>query len=879
MIRATVNIVRLLLTVMVIVASIRCLKLKQKKTIVLCCCCIVAFSFLSLKFTRTFFQIKEDIIVTALHEKCEESRGTEVDISSLYIDKDVTTSFDVAEGHWYSIAGCYSWREPEDTRWDGTASERIKLKIPVGWVRSIQFYGNPWRGYVAVERPNGTIEYINTYSDIGKIHTCEIGRSNTKLLLLQEIVNIFCYTVVLAILTFLLVWIIRKEKLTNNEKSYAIKKEKYHAANPKRKWKRSIHFAVSLAILLALFAISNLRGRINTEAVVLAPADQVSSEPITAQERYIQTFTSNGTFNQIQLRFCTYGRENELSTTVKLVDDTTDNVLEIWEIDNSSVDEDTITFEQTEKREKGTYKLIVEGHNPNAETSIGIYLQNSSVYKGNLFVSGSFYDKSISIGLYQRTNLGYYLLTGILFAAVICTWIAYVLLFILKPQLWKTAFILIMCYGCVYLAIFPAGCVNDSWRHYVTAYQYSNKLLGIETSAVGTVMMRTDDCNEFLRYRGLYCGSSIATYYEESDEFSLFCKNSELLDCGERSLDREGVGSAASGIAYFPQVLGLTLGRLLSLGTILCMFLARFFQLLSVAALVSTAIQIIPREKEVLLLISLLPIFLQQITAFSYDGIAFGFAFLFLAACIRLKTQTEKMSAWNYMLVLITAIGLCACRGGMYVFLFILLFLIPKQVMGTLPKVFLLGMGVFTISSLFIKSYLYMTPLGSNTKVLIYGSPFHHPIDVGLHFLSTIIENIDDYCSGSFGWHMGWGEKIPPQFVAFGFILMILVMCLKNDNDVEVLARKTRVIYLFPVIMVLGLCLGLMYLGEAHRATKWNIWGVQGRYLIPVMPLLFFQVKNRFIVMRKNIRPAVVYAFCVWEVLEIFYLMRVYVTR
>ncbi len=877
MIKATVGLSQILLLIFAGAGSIYCLKLKSKKSIAVCCCCLIVFSLLALKFNQTFVKVSDEIIIIAQNEKCEESRGTEVDISNLRIDGDVIKSYNITNGHWYDHLDRYSWRPPEDSRWDGTATNSITIKVPVGWERSIQFQGNKWRGYVTVEKPDGTTETFDTYAPEVKIYSCEIGQSDTKLLLLQGVADISSYALILGLLTTLFVWGIKKEGTIEKSERQSKRGEVRPTSGSKRQWVWSGVFAGALAILLAIFSVANLQGRLKTDALILATGDQIESEPITAGAPYTQVFTANGTFNQIRLRFCTYGRENTASTTVQLVDDATEAVLGSWEIENASVSKDVVRLSLQEAQNKGVYRLVVEGHNPDEKTSIGIYLQEKSVYNGELFVSESLHDKDISIGLYQETNLGIYRLVCVLVAAVICAWLACVLLFIRKLELWKSAFVLVMGFGCVYLAIFPAGCINDSWKHYVTAYQCSNQILGITESETGTVMMRKDDCDEFIRYRNLSQKASITTYFEEFDEASLLCRNQTLMDCGENSLIIRSK-NAASSIAYFPQILGLTLGRILSLGTIPCMFLARFLQLFSVAVMVSAAIKIIPSKKEILLLIALLPIFLQQVTAFSYDGIAFGLAFLFISVCMKLAIQTEKISVSSYAFLVIAVFGLCACRGGMYIFLLFLLTLIPKRVLSTLSKLYLLGGGIFVVLSLYGRTYLGVSS-GGNTDTLTFGPPLQHPIKLGLQFISSIIENIDIYWSGSFGQQMGWSEGIIPHFIAFGFMVMQLIVSLDDSHEESPLGVKTRVIYLLPVLLTLGFCLGTMYLAESSRATEWNIWGVQGRYFLPVMPLVFFQVQNRSVVLARNVRPTIICAFCAWETIEIFYLMRTFVMR
>lgn len=872
---ATVKFSEILVSALAVLSAIYFLRPKQKKTIIVCCCCILVFAFLSLNFTNTFARVKEKVQITALNEKCQESKGTEIDISNLYIDGDVFKSYNVVQGHWYQISDRYSWRPQEDTRWDGTATNSIIIQVPVGWSRSFRFQGNLWRGYVSVKKPNGEEEIINTYSDNIHIYTCEIGRSSTKLLLLQGIIKIICYTITLTVLTGFFIYIMQNEKII----------ELYRKVSPPKKvqgphqriWLKALMLTVGFGILITIFAVSNLRDRIKTDAIVLAPGTPKESVPIVNHEPLVQTFKANGTFNEIRLKFCIYGNETESSVNITLTDDTTNEVFGGWDITNHSVDTEIMKLKLEREAGKGSYRLDIKGKNPNEETDIGIYLQDNSSYGGNLSIAGNEQKKVLYLGLCAETNVAIFFLIVVLSLAIFCTFVAYAVLFIYKLDLWKISFILMMGFGVVYIVIFPAGCINDSWRHYVTAYQLSNEILGIEKSQTGTIMMRKDDRNEFLRYRSLDRVTSISTYYEECDEFSLHCRDDALTDCGEVSLI--GRGNAASSVAYFPQTFGLTLGRLLSFGTIPCMFLARLCQLTVVTILVSAAVAIIPYKKDVLLLIALLPIFQQQVTAFSYDGIAFGFAFLFIALCTKFNTMSEKPPEAILAIFLIVTIGLCACRGGMYIFLLFLLLLVPNSVLSKRTKLFVWGLGLFAVFTFFGISYASSSASARNASNLVYGSPFQHPVSVGLHVISSVIEGIDSYWAGSFGSRMGWSELIVPYFITFGFTIMLLLASLSNHTEKEMIDIKGRIICLTTIFLVVGFCFGTMYIAEGHRATQWYIWGVQGRYFIPVMPLLFFQVQNRVIVLKKNIKSMIIYSFCLLEVIEIFYLMRTFVIR
>lgn len=665
-----------------------------------------------------------------------------------------------------------------------------------------------------------------------------------------------------------------------------VKKRKEESTIHKKQFLRSLILLLGLVVAAILVVWSNLWERVNTNVPILLGSPQEPSETITSAVTYEQTFDSIGSFNRIELQFKTFDRENLLHTIVELKDNETGTVLSTWNLDNHSIDEKKMTqlpLEETVK--KGVYKLKVSSDNSDPETAIAIYLQDDGKYEGELTIGEEKQEKDISISLYKQTNSGYIRLIIIMIVSIIMAWVGYLLFMVFKAELWKSTFILLMGFGCIYMGIFPAGSTNDAWRHYVTTYEYCNQLLGITHSPRGTVMMRQDDATALSRYhftreytKGNSLGSPDKVRYEaEIDGFSLSCIDDTLVDSGRKEI---GTGSLDTYIvSYFPATIGLLLGRVLSLGTIPCTILARFFALLSVAILVSAAVKITPVGKEIIFLLSLLPIFLQQASGFSYDGLAFGFAFLFIALCMKVKMQTYSISITDYILMLLSTIGLCACRMGMYAILICLLLVIPSRIMKKRYKIFLIFVGITTVLVTYGGKYLGTASETTGDEAMLnLGSPIHHPIKVGLLFISSIVENIDTYWGGIFGVRMGWSEVIPPYFCAFIFALLLLVVSLSKDGTPS-LEQRSRIIYLIPPLFILAFCLLAMYVGENKHATEWNIWGVQGRYFIPVLPLVFFQIQNQWVVLKKNICPAIMSIFCGWEVVEIFYLMRAYLIR
>lgn len=128
------------------------------------------------------------------------------------------------------------------------------------------------------------------------------------------------------------------------------------------------------------------------------------------------------------------------------------------------------------------------------------------------------------------------------------------------------------------------------------AYRYSNELLGYESLGDTTCLMRADDAAmeftsspSFKNYRNIYYGLFSRVQDDRMVEADI---NSNI----------EG-----SILFYAPAVLGMTLARLLHLGTVPMLLLARYLNLAVFALLTWLGMRRLPFGKTTLFLISVLP--------------------------------------------------------------------------------------------------------------------------------------------------------------------------------------------------------------------------------------------------------------------------------
>ena len=153
-----------------------------------------------------------------------------------------------------------------------------------------------------------------------------------------------------------------------------------------------------------------------------------------------------------------------------------------------------------------------------------------------------------------------------------------------------------------------------------------------------------------------------ADYAALLDELYLLTGSKSLMP-----LTRVPQAAFCSSLNYLPQAAGLTLGRLLGLGSVLTTELGRAAVLAVYLILCARAVRITPVGKSVFALVPLLPPCLMLGTSFSCDGVLLPVALCWLAGLLRLSLG--EMRKRNLLFSLVMTFLLGALRGGGYLLL------------------------------------------------------------------------------------------------------------------------------------------------------------------------------------------------------------------
>jgi len=316
-----------------------------------------------------------------------------------------------------------------------------------------------------------------------------------------------------------------------------------------------------------------------------------------------------------------------------------------------------------------------------------------------------------------------------------------------------------------------------------------------------------------------------------------------------------------SPISYAPHALALfisqkfdaSLGRMYYNGryfTFLCWLIAMFF-----------VIRMIPYGKWLMTLLILLPMNLYLANSFSADTVTNIISLLFIAYVLKLSLKEEKITYWNifWLLVMIT---LLAFAKVVYIGLVVILFIIPPKQFKSI-YFYISGLGFLFLSAFLITNYWSSLVLDYYTPYINYNPDFRNGIclsncanyylqkqlilDHHWYFLNLIYRTIVDhpitYLSSYIGTFGNMDLFLSKNVAYWSYAAIIFVACTEKNEKVTTLIFK-------PIFLAAVFISFVLLLLSQH--LTWDCVGegivdlIHGRYLIPLMPLVFLVLTNTF---------------------------------
>lgn len=422
-------------------------------------------------------------------------------------------------------------------------------------------------------------------------------------------------------------------------------------------------------------------------------------------------------------------------------------------------------------------------------------------------------------------------------------------------------------FGVMFLYMQPVGSIPDEKAHLYATYDVSNSMLGVGRTPKGSVIMRAEDA--VYPYRQDSDAGQFTEYWESIDDPAEY---ENLIGVGRKPLDTQRY-------QYILPAVGVTIGRLLHMSAAGVFFLGRLFNMLGFVLVTAYAIRCLPFGKNILMLVALMPMTLQQASAFSYDAFLNALGFLIVAMTIRLTYGEEGerdagaeagagMSRRQHIFCLIVLAAACILilpvKRYAYAALCFLPLLYVKKKWKTDRKgaIFILAVllgcvavfGVTTVLPEFQNTGVTAPSAVSASGKQRYSLEYllSKPYEWVYVLLNTSRNRGAFYIESMIGSPMGVLSKIINTTIIYCYVVLLVLASLKRKGETIVPGRAAKIwINLMAWGSVACIMAGMLF--AYTDITHQRIDGVQGRYFIPIVFPMLLTVRSDKIVADRSL--------------------------
>lgn len=412
----------------------------------------------------------------------------------------------------------------------------------------------------------------------------------------------------------------------------------------------------------------------------------------------------------------------------------------------------------------------------------------------------------------------------------------------------KVFVILALVFGGLMVFVMPLFMAPDESAHFYRAYEISEGHLVSKTKNGLTGDYMPAGVNHIIQHdftiivrQGGHPPQSYWEYYTQK----INLHQQEFTDFRSSAL--------YSPVSYIPQSIGIGIGRLAYGSVGVMIVLGRLCNLAVYILLIYLAIKIARQGKWVYAVVGLFPVAIQQAASLSSDVMTIGLSLVFISFVQRIFVQRQRLSRQQLLILLCLGIGLALTKQTNIILLLPILFL-PVRLFGSTGKKAKVLALVGGISIIALLGWYAALQLG-HFNLQISGAAgvnqhlqmsyvVHHPLSYVATLLRTYADegfhsNItpDFLITSMYGVFSWIAYKLPLSLITLGYATLLLVL-LYDEKGVEAKSLKK-----LPLIQATTFILSIIAIASALYLT-WTavgspvVWGLQGRYFIPIIPLL-----------------------------------------
>ncbi len=597
----------------------------------------------------------------------------------------------------------------------------------------------------------------------------------------------------------------------------------------------------------------------------------IVSEPIAENSSLRQGFVTDEPIHGGSFVFTIYNKICYGNLTLSLEDES-GNTLASTSIDSTTLLDNTyhdIAFnEPVIPNGLNTYYYVLTFAPTTPESELGVWISEGEV-EGLLPFSLNGEQSEQTVGFSIIKNRAGSFITSSFFIFAVITLIVcallYFALFVFKLKIHWVFLIASIGLGFIYMFVLPPYVAPDEETHIHTAYALSNNILGIENES--TLSMRSADTVDF----DFANSATVFSYQRVNSELFGMCEDSTIVATDNRVITSEPF------ILHLASAIGLTIGRLIGFNYTTIIILGRLCSLLFYAGIVCAAIRIMPKFKRVLAIVALLPMSLQLAASFNYDATVIATALLYTAVVFYFATSEKAITYKHILIVAILGIALAPMKN-LYIIMCLICLLLPLKycpslVQKYMPKLLIVGFVFAALGFVLLLPSLGITAEGlasASAKVLPHVNPdsidyverdFWTPAYILTHIsgaIKLLARTIEENTATYFVQLVGGSAGEPILRVinvwtpaVFAFLVMLPVSAMPTNKEKPLLKAGQKI---WSALLCLATIAGLVFVCLTWTPLRSEtLWGLQGRYLLPILPLALFTFQNKLFVLSRNI--------------------------
>lgn len=611
----------------------------------------------------------------------------------------------------------------------------------------------------------------------------------------------------------------------------------------KKDWK---FYGILTIVVLIIILIANYTLQIEEKLYTTGEKQEETGtlEDVTTGTEIVQTFFAvANNLEKVKIDFEPYKDDVNCGGKVTVgIKDADGNVIQEVEILRNYVRETsqyTLEFPKQKDSKDKEYQIFIRFNNleENNRFYSVKYTDQNEFSNNHLMINGEeMQGASIIFQDFYKSDIRTIIYSAILSVFILGVYIVSSIIYYKKGMKVENIFLMIAPLTCIFFLItMPTFKNHDEYYHWLKAYEVSQGTLAtpIEDGVQGSMMPE-----------------GVSKVFPTNEWTTLdYQMMKELLDV-KLNEDNKGIlnpetAAVYSFVQYIPQAIGIALTRLVTDNVYLITYGGRIFNMIFALLILYFAIKLMPFGKKMLLIPAMIPIAIEGFSSLSPDSMTISMAFFYIAYILHLAFgNKEQLELKDKVILLVSSIVIALCKI-VYIPLVGLILIIPKEKFknkGNKNKIlnFCIIAGIALMVNLIwlAISSRYLSTFREGDSIIQVLLALQNPILYIQKVLYTFNLNGSNYLLSLFGADLGWGELIKLYSLVPYAFLGIYLFTAVMDNDLKGKFKKYQIVWILLVVLVIvGLIFTSLYV-QWTTVGQTSIAGIQGRYFLPILPLV-----------------------------------------